>query len=133
MYGGVGGAELRKLPPIPIWRSKGVQPLRCCAGLVKRPQVGRYPALSGRSMIPTQPAGFPRNRRAFSLARPLRHERAPDAACNPAGDDRDLLNWVNAEERHRDERVTHLVMRDHLPLVRIEQTVAFLEPRDDPL
>ena len=64
------------------------------------------------------------------LGRPLDRvaERA-DAARN----DRHLVHRVGARQRHRDQRVAHLVIGDDLALLRIEQAVLLLEPGDDAL
>ena len=55
-------------------------------------------------------------------------ERA-DAARN----DRNLVHFVGAGQGQRDERVSHLVVRHDLPLMRVEQPVPFFETGDDPL
>ena len=55
-------------------------------------------------------------------------ERA-DAAWN----DRDLVHRIAARQRKRDERVPHLVVRDDLAFLRIEQAIALLEAGDHAL
>ena len=62
------------------------------------------------------------------LGRPL--DRVAERA-DAARDDRDLLHRVDAGQRHRDQRMAHLVIGDDLALVRIEHAVALLESGDD--
>ena len=50
-----------------------------------------------------------------------------------ARDDRDLVHRVGAGQRHRDDRVAHLVMRDDAPLGGIQHAIALLQPGDQPL
>ena len=45
------------------------------------------------------------------LNRPL---HGVSESCNPAGDDRDLLNGVDARQGHSYQSVAHLMMRYHL-------------------
>ena len=51
----------------------------------------------------------------------------------PRGMIETFCTGVDARQRHGDQRMAHLVMRDDLALVRIEQAVALLEPGDDAL
>ena len=53
--------------------------------------------------------------------------------ADAARDDGNLVHRVGAGQRHRDQRVPHLVIGDDLALLGIKQAVALLQTRDHPL
>src|SRR6266542_2940841 len=65
-----------------------------------------------------------------SAGRPL--DRVAERA-DTARDDRDLVHLVGPGQRQRDERVPHLVMGDHLALMRVQEPVLLFQAGDDAL
>ena len=79
--------------------------------------------------------------RHFLLQLLARHEeavlgRALDGVAeraDAARDDRDLVHRVGPRQRHGDQRVAHLVMRDDAPLELVQHPVLLLQSGDDAL